>query len=63
MPGSLFGMSKVFVRFIEDQMGATAIEYGLVAAGIAVAVSASMTMVGCSLTNLLAGVADKLKTS
>jgi Flp pilus assembly pilin Flp len=39
-----------------------AIEYGLVAAGIAVAISASLAMVGCSLTNLFVGIADKLKT-
>jgi pilus assembly protein Flp/PilA len=62
MPGNLFGMRRAFARFIEDQSGATAIEYGLVAAGIAVAISASLTMVGCSLTNLFVGIADKLKT-
>jgi len=55
-------MSKVFVRFLENQSGATAIEYGLVAAGIAVAISASLTIVGCSLSNLFADIADKLKT-
>jgi len=62
MPGNLFGMRRAFARFIEDQSGAMAIEYGLVAAGIAVAISASLAMVGCSLTNLFVGIADKLKT-
>ncbi len=31
-------MTKLFVRFAKDESGATAIEYGLIAAGIAVAV-------------------------
>ncbi|MCB1490835.1 MAG: Flp family type IVb pilin [Rhodobiaceae bacterium] len=34
---------KVFQRFVKDESGATAIEYGLIAAGIAVAV---ITVVG-----------------
>ncbi|MCB1490836.1 MAG: Flp family type IVb pilin [Rhodobiaceae bacterium] len=34
---------KVFERFVKDESGATAIEYGLIAAGIAVAV---ITVVG-----------------
>ncbi len=58
-----FGMSKVFIRFIENQSGATAIEYALIAAGIAVAISTSLTMVGCSLTNLFTNIADKLKAT
>ncbi|MGD0145119.1 MAG: Flp family type IVb pilin, partial [Rhizomicrobium sp.] len=29
-------MSKLFMRFLRDESGATAIEYGLIAAGIAV---------------------------
>ena len=35
-------MKKLFVRFAKDESGATAIEYGLIAAGIAVAVITMM---------------------
>jgi pilus assembly protein Flp/PilA len=31
-------MSKLFARFLNDQSGATAIEYGLIAAGISIAI-------------------------
>jgi pilus assembly protein Flp/PilA len=33
-------MSKLFVRFLNDESGATAIEYGLIAAGIALVIIA-----------------------
>jgi len=39
-------------RFAKDESGATAIEYGLIAALIAVAASASFTTVGTKLTTL-----------
>lgn len=42
-------MSNVFARFIKDESGATAIEYGLIAALIAVAAITAMTSVGTSL--------------
>lgn len=54
-------MSKAFARFIKEESGATAIEYGLVAGGIAVAVITSMSMVSCSLTSLFSDVASKIK--
>jgi pilus assembly protein Flp/PilA len=41
-------MSK-FLRFVRDESGATAIEYGLIAAGISVAI---ITVVGTLGTNL-----------
>jgi pilus assembly protein Flp/PilA len=31
-------MKKILVRFLNDESGATAIEYGLIAAGIALAI-------------------------
>ena len=31
-------MSKLFARFLNDESGATAIEYGLIAAGISIAI-------------------------
>jgi pilus assembly protein Flp/PilA len=36
-------MKKLFARFMQDESGATAIEYGLIAAGISVAI---ITVVG-----------------
>jgi pilus assembly protein Flp/PilA len=41
-------MSK-FLRFVRDEQGATAIEYGLIAAGISVAIIAIVQGVGSSL--------------
>ncbi|HEY5796288.1 MAG TPA: Flp family type IVb pilin [Bosea sp. (in: a-proteobacteria)] len=42
-------MTKMFARFVKDESGATAIEYGLIAALIAVACIAIWTTVGNSL--------------
>ncbi len=42
-------MTNVFARFVKDESGATAIEYGLIAALIAVAAITAMTSVGTSL--------------
>lgn len=38
-------------RFFKDESGATAIEYGLIAAGMAVAVIAAITILDGALTN------------
>ena len=46
-------MSKFLSRFLSDASGATAIEYGLIAAGIAVAIIAAVNAVGTSLTSTL----------
>lgn len=43
-------MKKLFNRFKSDESGATAIEYGLIAALIAVAVIAAITAVGDQLS-------------
>lgn len=40
---------KTLVRFVKDESGATAIEYGLIAAGISVAVIAVVQKVGTNL--------------
>ncbi len=42
-------MRKFFVKLRKSEKGATAIEYGLIAALIAVAAIAAMTQVGTSL--------------
>jgi pilus assembly protein Flp/PilA len=42
-------MSKFLTRFVKDESGATAIEYGLIAALIAVVIIGGATLVGTSL--------------
>jgi len=39
-------MKTIFNRFIKDESGATAIEYGLIAALIAVVIIAALTTIG-----------------
>ena len=52
-----------FMLFLKDDSGATAIEYGLIAALIAVAAIAAMTAVGTSLTSIFNTVASELSTA
>ena len=47
-------------QFIRDQKGATAIEYGLIAALISVAAVTAMTTVGTDLSTVFGTVATKL---
>ena len=54
-------MRTSVARFVKDESGATAIEYGLIAAGIAVAILVAVNSVGSSLTTLLNTVATDLK--
>jgi pilus assembly protein Flp/PilA len=44
-------MNKFITRFLKDESGATAIEYGLIAAGIAVVIIAAVTAVGSNLAS------------
>ena len=53
-------MNQALVRLIKDDSGATAVEYGLLAAGIALAISLSLSLVGCNLAALFNNIADKL---
>ena len=48
-------------RFFRDENGATAIEYGLIAAGISVAIIAVVTNVGGSLNATFTSVQGALK--
>jgi len=52
---------SLLVRFIRDDSGATAIEYGLIAAGISVAIIATVTGLGTKLTSTFQSVSDALK--
>jgi pilus assembly protein Flp/PilA len=42
-------MKNLFVRFVKNESGATAIEYGLIAAGISVAIIAVVNGLGSQL--------------
>jgi pilus assembly protein Flp/PilA len=52
--------NSLFARLLRDDSGATAIEYGLIAALIAVAAIAAFQLVGSSLTSVFNGVASDL---
>ena len=43
-------MTKLVARFIKNESGATAIEYGLIAAGIALAIITAVNGLGTNLT-------------
>ncbi len=53
-------MSKI-VSFVRDEKGATAIEYGLIAAGISVAIISVVAGVGSSLNTTFTSVQTALK--
>jgi pilus assembly protein Flp/PilA len=53
-------MSKL-ARFLQDESGATAIEYGLIAAGIAVAIITAVASLGSSLNTTFTSVSTAMK--
>ena len=53
-------MSNILARFVKDESGATAIEYGLIAALIALAIMVGAGAVGNSLGSKFNGIADAL---
>jgi len=53
-------MNNLFSRFVRDESGATAIEYGLIAALIAVVIITALQTVGTNLTSTFTSVANKL---
>ena len=53
-------LSESIRKFAADASGATAIEYGLIAAGIAVAIIVAVGLVGTKLTAMFTTVAGKL---
>ena len=53
-------MSKTIKSFLADKSGATAIEYGLIASLIGVAIIGAATLLGSSLSNTFNGVSSNL---
>jgi pilus assembly protein Flp/PilA len=56
-----FNMTNLVKRFAKDESGATAIEYGLIAAGISVAIIAVVQGVGTNLNTTFTSVKTALK--
>ena len=54
-------MRNLVGRFIKDESGATAIEYGLIAALISVVIVTALTTIGSNLTTKFTAVGDSLK--
>jgi pilus assembly protein Flp/PilA len=54
-------MSSQVHRFLQDESGATAIEYGLIAAGISIAIIAVVNGLGTSLNAKFKSISTQLK--
>ncbi len=54
-------MNNLFARFVRDESGATAIEYGLIAALIAVIIIGAVTTVGTKLSATFSTVSASIK--
>lgn len=53
-------MKNFVMRFVRDESGATAIEYGLIAAGIAVVIIGAVNALGSQLNTTFTGVKSSL---
>ncbi|HEX9323566.1 MAG TPA: Flp family type IVb pilin [Xanthobacteraceae bacterium] len=54
-------MQSLFRRFVRDDSGATAIEYGLIAAGISVVIITAVQLVGTNLQTTFNSVANAVR--
>ena len=54
-------MKRIVFQFLSDEAGATAIEYGLIAAGISIAIIATVNGLGTNLNNVFTSVNNSLK--
>jgi pilus assembly protein Flp/PilA len=52
---------KIFAKFLADESGATAIEYGLIAAGISLAIIAAVNGLGAKLNTKFTSINSSLK--
>lgn len=53
-------MKNLFARFVKDESGATAIEYGLIAALISIAIITAATTLGSNISATFSKVADNV---
>jgi pilus assembly protein Flp/PilA len=54
-------MRRLFLRFLADQSGATAIEYCLIAAGISIVIVVAVNGIGTTLNSKFTSVNSSLK--
>ena len=54
-------MKNLITRFVRDESGATAIEYGLIAAGISLAIIAVVNGLGSNLNTKFTSINNSLK--
>ena len=54
-------LSATLTRFWRDERGATAIEYAMIASGVAVAIAATVTSLGSGVKGLFNNVSTALK--
>ncbi|MEA2838166.1 MAG: pilus assembly protein Flp/PilA [Bradyrhizobium sp.] len=54
-------MKNLIARFVKDESGATAIEYGLIAAGISLAIIAIVNGLGANLNTKFTSINSSLK--
>jgi pilus assembly protein Flp/PilA len=52
---------RIVLRFLTNESAATAIEYGLIAAGISVAIIAAVNGLGTALNNTFSSISTQLK--
>ena len=55
------GLKHSFLKFLSDESGATAIEYGLIAAGIALAIITIVNSLGSNLNTMFTSINSSLK--
>jgi pilus assembly protein Flp/PilA len=56
-------MNSLVNRFVKDESGATAIEYGLIAAGISVAIIAAVKGLGTQLNSTFSTITSQLASA
>jgi pilus assembly protein Flp/PilA len=54
-------LQRIFIKFLSDESGATAIEYGLIAAGISLAIIAVVNGLGSNLNTKFDSINTSLK--
>jgi pilus assembly protein Flp/PilA len=56
-------MKGLLARFVKDESGATAVEYGLIAAGISVAIITVVNTLGSQLKTTFTNISSQLATA
>jgi pilus assembly protein Flp/PilA len=54
-------MAKLLAFFLRNESGATAIEYGLIAAGVSIAIVAAVQLLGTTVEGTFSSVSSALK--